>query len=157
MRYEADDGSIKDMFEVVLAKRFPWLSSVSFCLLFDTKRRDIGYKLRLADILLVSEKIRFLTRNRVVVDGYDYVLTVDKVVWGLANKKDRARLISHELRHCLIMDNTCKLKGHDIEDFVEEIELNEDDPEWCERLARKTIKAYQIRRMQKKRRSVKVG
>jgi hypothetical protein len=66
------------------------------------------------------------------VDGVDYVLIVDKKAWELANDKDKVRLISHELRHVFVDENDRrKLLPHDIEDFVTEVKLNADNPEWA--------------------------
>ena len=82
------------------------------------------------------KRLSFFSKDNVAVEGYDYILTVDKKAWELAAPADRERLIRHECRHVFI-DEAGKLKliGHDVEDFQAEIKLNADDPDWSFKLA----------------------
>ena len=97
----------------------------------------------LASIELASEKIKFFSKDNVAVEGYDYILIVDRKVWELANAKDKERLIAHEFKHVFIDDKGgCKIMGHEIEDFYSEIEHNKDDPEWARKLATIALDVY---------------
>jgi len=103
--------------------------------MFDTKKRVNKGKLCLASVEIANDKVKYFTKHEVEVGGYDYILIVDKKAWELANEKDKIRLISHELRHVFIDENDKhKILPHDIEDFVIEVKLNEDDPDWGTKL-----------------------
>lgn len=144
-RFVDDDGSILRVLDRVLEDRFPWLQVFSFLPIFDTRKREVYGNIRLADIMLTSEKVKFFTRNKIITQGYDFVLTVDVYAWKFATSKDKMRLVSHELQHAVKASRgRASIRGHDIEDFYEEIERNKDDPEWGRRLARKVRKAYII-------------
>jgi hypothetical protein len=85
MRYSKDDGSIEQTYNWVVSNYFPEYSELNVKLIFDHKKKEVGLKLRLADILLVNEKMRFLTRSGVNASGFDYVITIDKWAWKIAN------------------------------------------------------------------------
>jgi len=137
MRYEDASENLVKIYLKVAEERFPnTCANLNIKLMFDTKKRVSKGKLRLASIEIANDKIKYFTKHEVEVGGYDYVLTVDRKAWELANEKDRIRLISHELRHVFVDENDKKkLLPHDIEDFVAEVKLNEDDPDWGFKLA----------------------
>lgn len=142
-RFEECNENLVEVFLDVLEERFQRLSYLKFKLIFDTKKRVSKGNTVLAEIALTSDKIKFFTKDDVAVDGYDYVITVDKKAWELANDKDKRRIISHELRHAFVDEKgNCKLIGHEIEDFYEELKLNQDDPEWSRNLARLVRDVY---------------
>lgn len=135
LRYEECNDNLVEVFLDVLEKRFPVYGNLKFKLIFDTKKRVKQGKITLASIELTTPKIKFFSKDKVVVEGYDYVLIVDKKAWELSNAADKERIISHELRHVFISEkDDCKIVGHEIEDFFAEIKLNEDDPEWARKL-----------------------
>lgn len=135
-RYEECDESLVEVFMKVLEERFPAYGNLKFKLIFDTKKRISKGKVILASIEMANAKIKFFSKDDVAVDGYDYVLIVDRKAWDVAaSAKDRERLISHELRHVFVDEKgSCRIIGHEIEDFYEEIKLNQDDPEWGKKL-----------------------
>ncbi len=142
-RYEDCNDGLVEVFMDVIEKRFPSYQNLKFKIIFDTKKRVRGGKMVLASIELASEKIKFFSKDNVAVEGYDYILIVDRKVWELANAKDKGRLIAHEFKHVFIDDKGgCKIMGHEIEDFYSEIEHNKDDPEWARKLATIALDVY---------------
>lgn len=144
MRYEDCNESLVQMFLEVLEDRFPGKAYLKYKLIFDTKKKINKGQMVLADVSLASEKIKFFTKDDVAVDGYDYVLTVNKKAWDLAGEKDKKRILSHEMRHIFVDEKGApKLIGHEIEDFYEEIKSNQDDPEWSRKLGRLVLDVYE--------------
>ena len=134
-RYEESDESLTKTFLDIVEERFGSLQFLKFKLLYDTKKRIKQGKLILATVELPSPKIKFFSRDKIAVDGYDLLIIVDKKMWELANEVDRRRVFSHELRHVFLDEKgDVKLIGHEIEDFYVEIKLNGDDPEWQRKL-----------------------
>jgi len=152
MRYEDADESLVEVFLKVAEERFPnTCANLNIKLMFDTKRRVSKGKICLASVEIANDKIKYFTKHEVEVGGYDYILTVDKKAWELANEKDRVRLISHELRHVFVDENDKrKLIPHDIEDFVVEVKLNEDDPDWGVKLSTLVTDVYEQEKELKK-------
>ncbi|MCK9474271.1 putative metallopeptidase [Sulfurimonas sp.] len=143
-RYEECNESLVEVFMDVLEKRFPGYQNLKFKLMFDTKKRVRSGKLVLASMELASEKIKFFSKDNVAIEGYDYLLIVDKKAWELANPLDRGRLIAHEFKHVFVDEKGApKLVGHEIEDFYSEIEINKDDPEWARKLTTITLDVYE--------------
>lgn len=151
MRYEECSEDLVEVFLNVLEERFPNKAYLKYKLVFDTKKKVSKGRLILADIALASEKIKFFTKDDVAVDGYDYILTVNKKAWELATDKDKKRILSHEMRHVFVDEKGMpKLIGHEIEDFYEEIRMNQDDPEWSRKLGRLTLDVYEQEKEMKK-------
>lgn len=143
-RYEDADDGLVEVFLDVLEERFPSYQHLSFKLLFDLKKRISKGNVVLASIEVASPKIRHFTKNKKNVDGYDYVVVVDRKAWELSSEKDKKRILSHELRHVLLDDKgKCKIIGHEINDFYMEVRLNADDPEWARRLCVMVADVYQ--------------
>ena len=143
MRYEEADESLVSIFSKVLEERFAQYSYLNFKLVYDLKKRTRNSNLIMVSIELASPKIKFLTQDKKVEEGYDYILFMDKRAWELASTKDRERLISHELRHVFIDElGRPKIVGHELEDFYAEIELNRDNPEWGRKLAVLVMDVY---------------
>ena len=145
MRYEDADDSLVEVYLKIAEERFAnTCANLNIKLMFDTKKRNSKGKLILASVEVANEKIKYFTKNDVNLVGVDYVIIVDKKAWELADDKDKVRLISHELRHIFIDENDKrKLLPHDIEDFVVEVKLNEDDPEWARKLVRLVDDTYE--------------
>lgn len=151
MRYEECSENLVEVFLDVMEERFPNKAYLKYKLIFDTKKSVNKGRFILASVALASEKIKFFTKDDVALDGYDYVLTVNKKSWDLATDKDKKRLLSHEMRHVFVDEKgTPKLIGHEIEDFYEEIKMNQDDPEWSRKLGRLALDVYEQEKEMKK-------
>lgn len=151
MRYEEANEDLVAVFLELLEDRFPGLAYLKYKLVFDNKKKVSKGKIVLADVALASERIKFFTKDNVAVDGYDYILTVNRKAWDLASEVDKRRMISHEMRHVFVDEKgNAKLIGHEIEDFYEEIRLNQDDPEWGRKLARLVKDVYDQEKEAKK-------
>jgi len=152
MRYEEADENLVEVFLEILEDRFPGLAYLKYKLVFDTKKKVSKGRMVLADIALASERIKFFTKDDVAVDGYDYILTANKKAWDLASEEDKRRIISHEMRHVFVDEKSApKLVGHEIEDFYQEIKLNQDDPEWSRKLGRLVLDVYEQEKEIKKK------
>ena len=143
-RFENDDGSLKRVCNEVISKYFPNFSDlmVKVKLIFDTKKVTRHGKIVLGSCKLTNEMLKYLTEAE-IEEGYDYFIIINKKAWELADKKDKIRLLRHELRHIFIDEKgNFKVAPHDIEDFSEEIELNKDNPNWALNLALMVEAAY---------------
>ncbi len=152
MRYEDASENLVEVYLQVAEERFPTTcANLNIKLIFDTKRRVRQGKLVLASIEIANEKIKYFTKNDVNVDGVDYVLIVDRKAWELADDKNKIRLLSHELRHVFVdEDGKRKLVPHDIEDFVVEVKLNTDNPDWATKLVTLVADIYEQEKELKK-------
>jgi hypothetical protein len=108
--------------------------------LFDIKKRKSGGMLVLARIMKTNDLLRHLTIDEAeAIEGYDYIIALDKTCWENIIRDDKVRILRHELRHAYFdiesEDNPYRLQNHSISDFYEEVEFNKDDPRWRERLA----------------------
>jgi hypothetical protein len=135
-RYEEADNNLTEVFLDVVEKVFPQYQHFRFKLLYDLKKRVSQGKITLASIELPNPKVKFFSRDKIAVDGYDYLVIVDKKAWELSSEAVKPRLIRHEMRHVFVSeDGSPKIVGHEIEDFYAEIELNKDAPEWRRNLS----------------------
>ena len=150
-RYIDCDETFVEMFLQVLEERFPMYGNLKFKLIFDLKKKVNKGKICLGDITLASDKIKYFTKDNVALDGYDYVIILDRKAWELASKDDKKRIISHELRHVFVDDNgKLKILPHDVSDFVAEQKLNQDAPDWGIKLSTLVNDIYeQEKEMQK--------
>jgi len=131
VRFVEADESVVEVYIKAMEQRFPSLAQLKIKLIFDTKRRINQGKIALAMVELANDKIKFFSKDKIAVGGYDIIIIFDMKAWELSDDKNRMRIMSHELRHILI-DEKGKLKliPHDISDFREEQRLNIDDPDW---------------------------
>ena len=137
MRFEEVSDSVYQVFNEVRTQFFPELNNANILLIFDTKKRVSKGKVVLASIKKVTDLQRFLTINESgSIDGFDYMLIIDKKAWQIAEDDDKVRILRHELRHTVVddSDKPFKLRGHSLEDFYSEIDLNMDKPRWAEQL-----------------------
>lgn len=143
-RYEDSDDKLTEVFLDVVEEHFPQLQYLNFKLIFDLKQRVSKGRLVLASIETASPKIKYLSKDKIAIDGYDLLVIVDQKAWEVASADQRVKLIRHELRHVQI-DETggVKLVGHEIEDFHIEVKLNADSPEWRMQLATLTRDLYE--------------
>lgn len=140
LRYEEVTEEVKRLFDEVQAKHFPELKNAKIITLFDVKKRASGGRVVLGRIMKTNDLLRHLTKDEAVaIEGYDYIIALDKEGWNAIGDADRVRLLRHELRHTYYdidsESNPYRLLDHSITDFYEEVELNKDDPRWRERVA----------------------
>lgn len=144
--YDADDKAIKVLKDVI-NERFPELRPLRVKLIVDSKLKID--KLRdaptFAYIKAANDVERFLTKSGMDLNGIDYFVFINELVWNLADDINKKRIISHELRHAYVDSESgaCKLVKHDIEDFFVEIELNTDDPKWAAALGAVVIAKFE--------------
>jgi hypothetical protein len=153
------DDSVVEVFLNTIEERFPSLGQLNIKLIFDTKRRIKQGEIVLASTELASPKLKFFSRDKIAIEGYDVVIVFDMKVWELASAADRKRIMSHELRHIFIDEKgKVKLLPHDISDFRAEQKLNEDDPDWAWKIAIKANDVYeQEKEMLKQSKQLKSG
>jgi hypothetical protein len=143
-RYEDSDDGLTEVFLNVMEEHFPQLQYLKFKLIYDLKMRVSKGRLVLAAIETASPKIKYLSKDKIAIDGYDLLLIADLKAWEVASRDQRAKLIRHELRHVEIDEKgAVKLVGHEIEDFHIEVKLNADSPEWRMQLATLTNDMYE--------------
>lgn len=148
LRYEEVTDNVLDMLTSVKSQHFPELKNAKIKLLFDLKKRKSGGRIVIGRIMKTNDLIRQLTKDEVeVMEGYDYIITLDKTCWDHIPDGDRLRILRHELRHTFFdiesENDPYKLLSHSITDFYEEVEMNQDDPRWRERVASLTESIYE--------------
>ncbi len=140
LRYEEVSERALEMLREVKAKYFPELKNAKIKLLFDLKKRASGGRLIVGHIMRTNDLLRHLTKDEAdTMEGYDYIIVLDKLCWENISDSDRVRILRHELRHTFVdieaEKNPYKLQNHSINDFYEEVELNQEDPRWRDRVA----------------------
>ena len=153
-RYEDSDEGLVEVFLDVMEEHFPQLQYLKFKLIYDLKQRVSKGRLVLASIETASPKIKYLSRDKIAIDGYDLLMIVDMKAWEVASVDQRAKLVRHELRHVTIDEKAgVKIVGHEIEDFHIEVKLNADSPEWRMQLATLTHDMYEQEKLMLKEKS----
>ena len=155
LRYEEVTEELRKMLGEVETTYFPELRNAKIITLFDLKKRTSGGRVVLGRIMKTNDLLRHLTRDEAVaVEGYDYIITLDKQGWNAIADQDRIRLLRHELRHTYYdiesESNPYRLLDHSISDFYEEVELNKDDPRWRERVAGVVADIYEQEKEERK-------
>ncbi len=148
LRYEEVTPMVLTLLKQVKTKDFAELKNAKIKALFDLKKRKSGRRIVLGRIMKTNDLIRHLTRDEVeIIEGFDYILTLDKKCWDNISDEDRIRILRHELRHAFYdieaEKDPYKLMTHSISDFYEEVELNQNDPRWRERVAILTEDIYE--------------
>jgi hypothetical protein len=132
-RYEDVTQDEYDVLKKVREEYFSELMGCEIRMGFDTKKKKSGGKIVLARIKKPSEIEKYLCNEPI-----DYMIFLDQNAWIMATERDRERLVRHELRHTDVDQESAKpykLRGHTVEDFYREINLNSDKPRWAEELA----------------------
>jgi len=147
--YEADQ-SVTNLIQSLIYEedRFPNLKAANIIAVMDNKPKvdALTGRVTFAYIKTANEVERFLTKDGHNIEGVDYIMFINDLVWELANDKDKKRIISHELRHTFLDEKgNFKIVKHDIEDFYIEVRLNEDDPMWGQALG--TVAIAKIEQM----------
>ena len=147
LRYEDVTGTVMEMFRRVKSQHFPELKNAKIKVLFDLKKRKSVGRVVIGRIVKANDLIRHLTKNGNAEEGYDFIITLDKKCWDHITDEDRVKILRHELRHTSYdlesEDNPYKLVDHSILDFYEEVEMNQSDPRWRERVAILTEDIYE--------------
>jgi len=144
-RFEDGDEDMVDLLREVTAEYFPEFRNVRVKCLFDMKKRMSGGKVVLGRIQKCNDLLKHLTAEEAQTEeGFDCILYVDNKAWTNIGREDRIRILRHELRH---LDFNAKgdlvVVPHDLEDFVEEVALNQDDVAWSRRVATLTSDIYE--------------
>jgi hypothetical protein len=147
LRYEDVTDMVMEMFRRVKSQYFPELKNAKIKVLFDLKKRKSGGQVVIGRIVKANDLIRHLTKNGNAEEGYDFIITLDKKCWDHITDEDRVKILRHEMRHTSYdlesEDNPYKLVDHSILDFYEEVEMNQGDPRWRERVAILTEDIYE--------------
>ena len=156
-RYYEADQPVYELMGKIVYDRFPNLRAASIKILMDSKPKvdKLQGRMVFASVKTSNEVERFLSKDGHNIEGMDYLMFINDLVWELASDKDKSRIVSHELRHCFVNEKgDYKIIRHDIEDFHAEIELNKDDPMWGQALSTVAMAKYeQIKEEEKARRS----
>ncbi len=148
LRYTEVTDHVMDILHEIRAQYFLELKNAKIKVLFDLKKRQSGGALVMGRIMRTNDLLRHLTIDEAeAIEGFDYIIALDKVCWDNITDKDRAKLLRHELRHTFFdiesEKTPYKLQSHSINDFYEEVELNQDDPRWRERIAAVAESVYE--------------
>ena len=73
-RYEDSDDELTEVFLNVMEEHFPQLQYLKFKLIYDLKQRVSKGRLVLASIETASPKIKYLSKDKIAIDGYDLLL-----------------------------------------------------------------------------------
>jgi hypothetical protein len=163
LRYEEPTDEVRILLSKVIADYFGELKNARISALFDTRKHMTGGQVMLSNIMRPNDLVRHYTRaDASSEEGYDYIIIIDKKAWEAISETDRIRLLRHELRHTFYdieaEDNPYKLIDHSVADFYEEIELNQDDPKWRQRVSTMVADMYeQEREAGKEKRGGKKG
>jgi len=141
-RYQDTPQSTLDLAEFIITQHFSELQSLSHSkikILLDSKKVMHNGKLCLGKCQKPSEMVQHFA------EGYQYIITLDAIAWGVMSDADKVRLLRHELRHVGVVnedDPKATINPHDVEDFSDEAVLNADDPDWARKVARKVLAIY---------------
>ncbi len=148
LRYEEATPMVLKMLKDLKANDFKELKNAKIKVLFDLKKRKSGGRIVLGRIMKTNDLIRLFTKDETeAIEGYDYIITLDKKCWDNIPDEDRKRILRHELRHAYFdiesETDPYKLVSHSVSDFYEEVEANQDDPRWRERVGTLTEDIYE--------------
>lgn len=148
LRYEDAPTEAIVIVDEVRAEFFPELINVNIKIIYDLKARKSKGSLVLGRIQKANDLTRLLSKEATInEEGYDFFLYLDKMVFTHVEKKDKVRIIRHQLRHIYIdpesVKNPYKLTVPDIRDFSIEMTLNKDDQRWAERVMEVAMSLYE--------------
>ncbi len=148
IRFEDVTEDVIRLANDIQTKYFPELVNVKIKYLFDLKERTSGGKTTLGMCHKTDDIEKLLSAEEARdEDGYQYIITLDKIAYMNIEDVDRIRLLRHELRHVLYLGDEAKqsykIYPHDVTDFITEIELNADDPRWAMRVASLASNIYE--------------
>jgi len=145
-RYDDVTQEENDLLREIRAEYCPELRNANIKMLFDLKKRQYDGKIVLGRIQKANDLVKYFTQNEEDEAGVDYIIFLDKICWDAIQRSDKIKLLRHELRHAFFDADSektpYKLLPHDIEDFAEEVHLNQDDVSWRLRVAELTAAIY---------------
>lgn len=137
-RYVETPKNVEELVEEVRSEYFPNLEGCIIKILMDTKKRTSEGNITVASVKKANNIERFLTADEMANGGVDIIMIIDSNIFYNLDRDDQLRIVRHELRH-IFYDNEAeqpyKIIGHDVNDFKIEIKLNQDDPDWDERVS----------------------
>lgn len=136
-RFEEAPTEVIEKVQYVVRNKFPQMNGCSIEVVLDTKKRKSGGKFVLVKLDKTSPIIRHISATNTNPEGIDYVLYLDKTVYGEMSDQDKERIISHGLYHAecdFEKDIPYGVRKPTVQTFYEEIADNEDDTRWAERL-----------------------
>ena len=145
-RYYEADNSVVVLMNKLIDDRFKSLAAAKIKAVMDSKPKidKLRNAMTFAYIKTANEVEKYLTKDGYNLGGMDYFIFINDLVWELANDKDKERIMSHELRHAFVDEKgNYRVVRHDIEDFYEEVKLNEDDPMWGQALGTIAMAKYE--------------
>ncbi|MFZ5451947.1 MAG: putative metallopeptidase [Thermodesulfobacteriota bacterium] len=146
MKYEEVPETIDVLYNKLQKRHFPYLANAKILFLVSKKKMMSKGRIVLGKIVKPSALVKYLSRNEAPDDGYDYILYLDSKLINHCDEADIERVLRHELRHIFYdsdSKNPYKLIDHDFTDFYDEVELNKDDPNWANRVARTVSLIYE--------------
>lgn len=144
-RYEDAPHNILEMVDEIRDSDFPYLEGANIKVVIDSKIRKSKGSVVLGRMKKANAVEKYLSEDANGVE-IDYVMFLDGMLIDNCDDIDIRRVISHELQHCDYnseADDPYKIKGHEIEDFYDEIEKNAEDPRWKERASTIVIAKYE--------------
>lgn len=145
-RYEEVPENVEVLYEKIKKEHFPYLANAKILFLLNKKKMMTKGRVVLGKIMKPSALVKYLSRNEAPDDGYDYIMYLDSKLINHCDETDIERVLRHELRHIFYdsdSKNPFKLIDHDFTDFYDEVELNKDDPNWANRVARTVSLIYE--------------
>ncbi len=136
-RFEEAVTEVTDKVNYIIRNKFPQLETCKIEVVMDTRKRKSGGKYVLVKLDKTTPMVRHLSADNTYPDGIDYILTIDKQVYFELNDHDRERIIAHGLYHSdcdFEKDIPYGVRKPTVQTFYEEIQANQDDARWAERL-----------------------
>lgn len=145
-RFEEASQEAVNLVNEMIREKFPEFLNAVIKVTFDTKKRKSKGQYVLGRMEKANDKMRYLSSSDIYPDGIDYILYLDKEVFEAVDTSDKKRIIYHEMCHCdrdIEAADPWKIKDHDFAGFYDELEYNQDDPRWTERLAEVAASIYE--------------
>lgn len=147
MRYEEVSDTILELANNIKTQYFPNLEKVKIKFLYDCEKRESKGKLVLGRCMRTNDVIQYFTVQETQdLEGYPYIIFLDRIAVEILEEKDIIRIIRHELQHVKFNSESktkYKIRDHDITDFVLEVERNMDDPRWLARCVNSVLDIYE--------------
>ena len=137
MRFEDVTSDIYQMVENIIKDEFPALDGAKFIILYDTKKRKTGGRYIIGRIKKANDELKALSMSDEGIPP-DYIMFLDKQIFNVLDDRDKERVVHHELCHCEVnfdSENQYRIKDHEIQSFYAEIDYNNDDHRWTERVS----------------------
>lgn len=132
----------------IIKEEFPELTNLRYDVLYDLKKRTQAGKYVFGRVKKTDDALRLFTelRNDGRHKDCHVIFFFDFAVFSHLSAKDKKRLVYHELCHVKRKEDDKEvfyIVPHDFEGFYSEIEYNEDDPNWNDKLASLAMQIYE--------------